>query len=95
MTLATETTGRILIVDDHARARESMADILQCAGHTTCCCSSAAEALRRLDDGNFDVIITDLHMPGMTGLEFIRALERRRDEAQVLDRKSTRLNSSH
>lgn len=84
MTLATETTGRILIVDDHARARESMADILQCAGHTTCCCSSAAEALRRLDDGNFDVIITDLHMPGMTGLEFIRALERRRDEAQVL-----------
>ncbi|MEO8497532.1 MAG: sigma-54 dependent transcriptional regulator [Planctomycetota bacterium] len=80
----TSTTGRVLVVDDHARARESMADILECAGHRVQCCSSAAEALRKLDASSFDVIITDLRMPGMTGLEFIHELSKRHDDAQVV-----------
>jgi DNA-binding NtrC family response regulator len=78
------TTGRVLVVDDHARARESMADILECAGHHVQCCSSAVEALRKLDLSSFDVIITDLRMPGMTGLEFIHELSKRNDDAQVV-----------
>ena len=77
-------TGRVLVVDDHARARESMADILECAGHQVQCCSSAVEALRKLDASSFDVIITDLRMPGMNGLEFIHALSKRNDDAQVV-----------
>ena len=76
-------TGRVLVVDDHARARESMADILRHAGHQVQCCASAVEALREVDRQPFDVIITDLRMPGMSGLEFIRALEQRRVDAQV------------
>jgi len=85
MTLATtEPRGRVLVVDDHTQARESMADILRCAGHATRCCSSAAEALRKLDGDPFDVIITDLRMPGMSGLDFIRALEARGEEAQIV-----------
>ncbi|MBC8354131.1 MAG: sigma-54-dependent Fis family transcriptional regulator [Planctomycetes bacterium] len=78
------TTGRVLVVDDHARARESMADILECTGHRVQCCSSAVEALHKLDASSFDVIITDLRMPGMTGLEFIRELSKRHDDAQVV-----------
>jgi len=78
------TTGRVLVVDDHARARESMADILECTGHHVQCCSSAVEALRKLDATSFDVIITDLRMPGMTGLEFIHELSKRNDDAQVV-----------
>ncbi|HRX78846.1 MAG TPA: sigma-54 dependent transcriptional regulator [Pirellulaceae bacterium] len=78
------TTGRVLVVDDHARARESMADILECAGYRAQCCSSAVEALRKLDAATFDVIITDLRMPGMTGLEFIHELSKRHDDAQVV-----------
>jgi DNA-binding NtrC family response regulator len=81
---ADSVTARILIVDDHARARESMADILQCGGHSVECCSSAVEALRKLDRGAFEVIITDLKMPGMNGLEFIRELETRNHDAQVV-----------
>jgi DNA-binding NtrC family response regulator len=76
--------GRILIVDDHADARRSMGDILTHAGHRVECVSSAAEALSRLDTESFDVIVTDLNMPGMTGLELIRHLERRPHGAQVL-----------
>lgn len=76
--------GRILIVDDHARARQSMADALSCAGHDVDCCASALEALHRLDTQSYDVILTDLKMPGMNGLEFIRALAERDHESAVV-----------
>lgn len=76
-------TGNILVVDDHAQARESMTDILRHAGHCVRSCASAREALGVLDEQTFDVILTDLQMPGMNGLEFIRQLEQRRIEAQV------------
>ena len=76
--------GQILVVDDHAKARESMADILRHVGHDVAVCSSAREALLRLERESFDVILTDLMMPGMTGIEFIKELERRRCESQVV-----------
>ncbi len=81
-------SGRILVVDDHRRARESMTDVLRHLGHQVACCSSAAEALNRLGkkDGqkDFDCIVTDLQMPGMSGLELIVELERRRHPAQIV-----------
>ena len=75
--------GHVLVVDDNLRARQSMADVLRAAGHEVLACASAMEALKQLDR-NFDVVITDLQMPGMNGLEFIRALEERKVEAQVV-----------
>lgn len=69
--------GTVLVVDDHASARESMAEVLRHAGHDVRCCSSALEALKQLDAWSADVIVTDLKMPGMNGLEFIRALSQR------------------
>ena len=75
--------GSVLVVDDHARARESMADILRHAGHDVACCSSAVEALRKLDGSQPDVVITDLRMPGMNGLEFIREIHQREHDVQV------------
>jgi DNA-binding NtrC family response regulator len=76
--------GAILVVDDHAAARDSMADILSCSGHRVHCCASAIEALRELERRTFDVIITDLRMPGMSGLDFIRALQQRRCDSQII-----------
>ncbi|HEX7450168.1 MAG TPA: sigma-54 dependent transcriptional regulator [Pirellulales bacterium] len=76
--------GRVLVVDDHRQARESMADILRQAGHQVECVSSAIEALKLLDRVSFDVVITDLQMPGMSGLEFVHRLEKRPHGAQVV-----------
>ena len=76
--------GAVLVVDDHARARDSMADVLRSAGHQVECCCSAAEALQKVREQSYDVIITDLRMPGMTGLEFIKALSERRVDAQMI-----------
>jgi DNA-binding NtrC family response regulator len=77
-------SGRVLVVDDHARARESMADVLRHAGHKVECCTSAAEALQLLKSARFDCIITDLKMPGMTGIEFIIQLQQRQCPTQIV-----------
>ena len=76
--------GRVLVVDDHARARESMADVLVQSGHRVECSSSAPEALQMLGRGSYDCIVTDLKMPGMNGLEFIVQIEQRRHKVQVV-----------
>jgi DNA-binding NtrC family response regulator len=76
--------SRVLIVDDHASARESVADVLRHAGYDATTCASASEGLAKLAVRQVDVVVTDLQMPGMDGLEFIREIERRRLGVQVL-----------
>ena len=76
--------GRVLVVDDHRQARESMADVLRHSGHDVDCCASAPEALERIVEKSFDCVITDLQMPGMDGVEFIVQLKRRKYPAQVV-----------
>ncbi|HEX4150533.1 MAG TPA: sigma-54 dependent transcriptional regulator, partial [Pirellulales bacterium] len=76
--------GRILVVDDHRQARESMAEILRQAGHKVQCVSSAVEGLALLSAQPIDLVLTDLQMPGMSGLDFIRDLERRNYGAQIV-----------
>ncbi len=80
----TSLIGSVLVVDDNTRARQSMADVLRAAGHEVQSCASAIEALKVLGKSTFDVIITDLQMPGMNGLEFIRAIESRELDSQVV-----------
>lgn len=84
LTPAGVSGGRVLVVDDHAHARQSIADVLRHAGHQVECLASAVEALKLLERESFDIVITDLQMPGMNGLEFIHHLERRPHGAQVL-----------
>jgi DNA-binding NtrC family response regulator len=80
----TEKQIRILVVDDHAKARDAVADVLRQAAYDVATCTSAIEALGRLAAAPVDVVITDLQMPGMSGLDFIREIERRRLDVQVL-----------
>lgn len=77
-------TGAVLVVDDHRRARESMVDVLSHSGHQVDCCSSGAEALSRIQDTKYDCIVTDLKMPGLSGVELIVQLERLRYGAQIV-----------
>jgi DNA-binding NtrC family response regulator len=81
---APRSLGRILVVDDHAAARASVIDVLRCAGYAVEGLASAVEALPLLDHRPFDVVITDLQMPGIDGLEFIGQLSRRRLPTQVI-----------
>ena len=76
--------GRVLVVDDHAAVRESVIDILRQAGYAVEGLASAVEALPVVEQQTPDVVITDLQMPGIDGLEFIRQISRRRLPTQVI-----------
>lgn len=81
---ATACAGRVLVVDDHAEARRSMADVLSQVGYHVQCLSSAIEAVKLLEQESVDVVVTDLQMPGMDGIEFIKHLAQRRNGAQAI-----------
>ncbi len=81
---AIASQGRVLVVDDHAAARASVIDVLRQAGYAVEGRASAVEAMTALEEQPFNVIITDLQMPGMDGLEFMRQLARRRTAAQAI-----------
>jgi DNA-binding NtrC family response regulator len=81
---APKAMQRMLVVDDHVAARESVADVLRHAGYQVVGASSASEALNLIAKQEFQVIITDLQMPGMDGLEFIRQIHHRGLRVQVI-----------
>src|SRR4249919_1835833 len=76
--------GTVLVVDDHAAARASVIDVLRQVGYAVEGLASAVEALPMLERREFDVVITDLQMPGIDGLEFIRQLSMRRLRTQAI-----------
>ena len=61
-----------------------MADVLRQSGHQVQCCTCGAEALEVLQTTHFDCIVTDLKMPGMTGIELIIHLRQRQCPAQIV-----------
>jgi signal transduction histidine kinase/ActR/RegA family two-component response regulator len=68
---------RVLVVEDDGDARELVAELLAARGAEVTAVGSAAEALATIDDAAFDVIVSDLEMPGQDGFAFIRALRLR------------------
>ncbi len=76
-------TGHVLIVEDRESDRELLARVLRGDGHRVSCAASGAEGLDQLDRLNPDVVLCDVVMPGMSGLEFCRAAKNRTAAAYV------------
>ncbi|MEA2062708.1 MAG: sigma-54 dependent transcriptional regulator [Gemmatimonadota bacterium] len=66
---------KLLVVEDEESKRFTMVADLSQAGHMVESASSAAEALDFLERSDVDVVITDLKMPGMDGLELLRSIK--------------------
>jgi PAS domain S-box-containing protein len=75
-----------LVVDDEVGVRETLAEILMSAGHRVVAAASGREALERMVEERFDVILTDIRMPDLDGRALYREIERRWPEraAQVV-----------
>lgn len=64
---------RVLLVEDDEDNRELMAEVLATSGYEVVPAASGPEALAALSNGPVDVIVTDVGMPGMGGLELAAA----------------------
>jgi len=76
---------RILLVEDDPRVARSTLSSLEELGYRVTACDSGAEALAIMArDGDFDLVITDVMMPEMTGPELVRILAERYPDVSVL-----------
>lgn len=74
----------ILIVDDEDSVRYTLEAVLKPEGYTIGSACSAAEALERINSESFDLIVSDVNMPGASGLELLDAVRKRDPEALVI-----------
>ncbi len=65
---------RVLVVDDEALNRHISSGFLSTVGHQVVCVDNGAAAVKAAADGDFDVILMDVRMPGMNGLEATRLI---------------------
>ena len=75
---------RILVVDDEENAREALSKILTHDGYEVSSVANGIEALNFLRSREVELIITDINMPEMNGLTFLRELNRSRPESNVI-----------
>jgi CheY-like chemotaxis protein len=75
---------RILLVDDNAVVRDMLVDLVGSLGYTADAASGGAEALALFDRGRYDIVLTDLLMPGMSGWEVLAAIRQRDPQMPVI-----------
>jgi two-component system response regulator FlrC len=76
--------ARILVADDEPGLREFLADALGLDDHTVVTAADGRSAAKLLDEQGFDLVITDLKMPGMDGMALLRKVRAEQPEVEVI-----------
>jgi CheY-like chemotaxis protein len=63
--------GRILVVDDNDALRENLQEALELEGYRVAAAANGEQALARLSEDDFELVLLDLRMPGMDGREVV------------------------
>jgi len=79
-----EHKSEILIVDDDQTMRSSLLEWFESEDRRVYGASSGEEAIKTIEDGNFNIVITDLKMPGIDGLELLRYVKREHPNTEVI-----------
>jgi len=82
--MAEQTTAQLLVVDDEDAIRLTLEVLLRRRGYNVETAANADEALAKLGRQVFDMLLIDLHMPGLNGLDLARIVEQRYPSAAVL-----------
>jgi CheY-like chemotaxis protein len=82
--MAGRRTGRILVIDDEPHLREVITNLLRLEGHIALGVGSGMEGVEMFRTEPFDVVITDLGMPDLTGLEVARKVRELNPGAKVI-----------
>jgi two-component system chemotaxis response regulator CheY len=75
---------KILVVEDESDVRTLISLILQAAGHTVAEAYDGQAALEQFNAGHFDLVITDMNMPRMDGLELIQNLRQQQPDLYIM-----------
>jgi len=76
--------GRILVVDDEEIARRNLSHVLEREGYEVDCAQDGAAALALLAEAEYQLVLTDLRMPGIDGLELLRQTKQRWPDTEVV-----------
>lgn len=76
--------GRILVVDDEEIARRNLSHVLEREGYEVDCAQDGAAALALLAESDYQLVLTDLRMPGIDGLELLRQTKARWPDTEVV-----------
>ncbi len=77
-------SGKILLVDDEKDFLDVMSERIEARGMAVTKADSAAKALEQMASEGYDAIILDLMMPGMDGLEALKAIKEKNPDLQVI-----------
>lgn len=80
----TEEWGAILVVDDDVDMREMVHDMLKDRGHQVTIAGNGQEALKLLGEEDYAVVLTDLRMKGIQGLELLAEIKRTHPDINVI-----------
>ncbi len=75
---------RILLVEDERMTRVALAGTLEREGHLVTACADGAAGLAAIGAGEFDVVLTDLKLPGAGGLDLLREVQNRGGRSKVI-----------
>jgi GAF domain-containing protein len=84
LALAGTAGARVLVIDDEEHVREALADMLRLTQHDVVVASQGFEGLERFREAPFDLVLTDLAMPGMSGWQVAQAVKALRPEVPVV-----------
>jgi signal transduction histidine kinase/CheY-like chemotaxis protein len=81
---ATPAVSRVLVIDDDAELRETLGQLLRRCGYTVAMAANGFEGIERYRRERFDCVVTDLKMPGVSGLTVSRAIKDQDPRAFVI-----------
>jgi ATP-dependent Lon protease len=76
--------ARVLVVDDEEIARKNLDYILRKEGYTVVMAANGAEALEKMETSNFDVVVTDIMMGNISGIDVLEKTKSKYPETEVV-----------
>jgi CheY-like chemotaxis protein len=82
--MSAEPLSRILVVEDNIDSNEMLCELLRTLDHAADGVTSAEDALNLLQQRDFDILITDISLPGMSGVELAKKLAREKPALKLI-----------